>query len=86
MHPPHRLLDEAVKLGEQLAGTSPMALKHTRNLLQQNAFESDFDLIVQRERDAVEACRASRQHQEVRTAFGEKRPVNFSRAPERGVH
>jgi enoyl-CoA hydratase/carnithine racemase len=81
VHPPERLLDAAVELGEHLAGSSPLAIQYTRNLLRENPYERDLDAVIRHEHDAFETCRASWQHEEAIAAFREKRPADFTRRP-----
>jgi enoyl-CoA hydratase/carnithine racemase len=82
VHPPEQLVDAAVELGEQLAGSSPLALRLSRELLQSNPYERDFDDVVRKEHEAFETCRASWQHAEALAAFREKRTADFSRGPQ----
>lgn len=45
------IVDEAVKLGEQLAGTDALAMRLTKDMLYANATESDLNALLTVERD-----------------------------------
>ena len=54
--------------------------KQPKQLLTQNATETDIRLIQKREGEALEVCYASNEHKEAITAFLEKRPPDFKMA------
>jgi enoyl-CoA hydratase/carnithine racemase len=51
-----------------------------RELLLENAHDSDLDSVMSREGVALQAAYASWQHREAIAAFFEKRPADFSKA------
>ena len=74
---PDRLVDHAVEMGERLAGQSAFAMTKIRQLILQNSAESDIELVMRREHEALDATFASWEHKEAIAAFLEKRPPNF---------
>lgn len=75
--PGGELLERALALGETLAGQSPVAMKMIKQLLRENANESDVNTAMQREGKALAVAYASPEHHEAVAAFLEKRPANF---------
>ncbi|MGE4243475.1 enoyl-CoA hydratase/isomerase family protein [Ramlibacter sp.] len=55
--PPETLLDDAVALGERIAGFGALQVRLTRDLLAANAAEADANAFLARERDAFAALR-----------------------------
>jgi 2-(1,2-epoxy-1,2-dihydrophenyl)acetyl-CoA isomerase len=79
--PADRLLDRAIEIGEQLAGNAAPAMVLIRELLRENANDSDLDSVLSRESVALAASYASWEHREAIAAFSEKRAPNFTRRP-----
>lgn len=75
---PGRLIDEAVAIGEAIAGSPPSAIRLTRGLIQANASDPDFEAVHERERDAIHATLGSPESLEALAAFREKRRPNFT--------
>lgn len=73
------LLARALELGESIANQSAPAMLSIRDLLLENAHDSDLDAVMNREGVALQAAYASWQHREAIAAFIEKRPADFSR-------
>ncbi len=88
-----RLVDKVVEPDALLAvardaaramGENPQAaLRMVKQLLTQNASESDIRLVQQREFTALTTCYASPEHREAISAFMEKREPNFKAARQR---
>lgn len=71
------LLDEALALAGRIAGNPPPQLLWTKQLLADNVFETDLQLVQERELATVQRCFASPEHAEAIRAFMEKRAPNF---------
>ncbi|MDO8277090.1 MAG: enoyl-CoA hydratase/isomerase family protein [Burkholderiaceae bacterium] len=52
VHAPEVLLDEALALGERIAGFPQLQVRLTRQMLQDNAMEADINQVLTRESDA----------------------------------
>lgn len=75
--PPAALLDEAVALGETIAALPPDQIRMTKELFTRNAAETDLDLVMRREGEALQRSYASPDFKEAVAAFMEKRTPNF---------
>lgn len=75
--PAETLLDDALALAGRIAGNPPPQLLWTKQLLADNEFETDLQLVQERELAAVQRCFASPEHAEAIAAFMEKRPPRF---------
>ena len=78
--PDDALLDEACTIAKAMGENPRSALLQIKQLLTQNATETDIRLIQKREGEALEVCYASNEHKEAITAFLEKRPPDFKTA------
>ncbi|HEV7762379.1 MAG TPA: enoyl-CoA hydratase-related protein [Acidimicrobiales bacterium] len=74
---PDDLVDEAVGVATAIGANAAPQLRMIKDLLTQNATESDLDLVQQRESAALRECWASPEHAEAVRAFVEKRPPVF---------
>ena len=75
---PHdALLEQALELGRRIAANPSPQLLLIKELLTQNAVETDLHLVQQRESELLDACRAMPEHREAVQAFLEKRPPKF---------
>ena len=79
--PAGRLLDRAIEIAEQLAGNAGPATLLIRELLRENANDTDLDAVLARESVALATAMASWEHREAIAAFSEKRAPNFARKP-----
>jgi enoyl-CoA hydratase/carnithine racemase len=75
--PAESLLDEALALAGRIAGNPPPQLLWTKQLLADNVFETDLQLVQERELATVQRCYASPEHAEAIRAFMEKRAPRF---------
>jgi enoyl-CoA hydratase/carnithine racemase len=75
--PAEALLDEALGLAVRIAGNPPPQLLWTKQLLADNVFETDLQLVQERELATVQRCFASPEHAEAIQAFMEKRAPRF---------
>jgi len=75
--PGDALLDEALGLAGRIAGNPPPQLLWTKQLLADNVFETDLQLVQERELATVQRCFASPEHAEAIQAFMEKRAPKF---------
>ena len=78
--PDDALLDEACTMARAMGENPRSALLQIKQLLTQNATETDIRLIQKREGEALAVCYASNEHKEAITAFLEKRPPDFKTA------
>jgi enoyl-CoA hydratase/carnithine racemase len=76
-----KLVDEAVAVAGRIAANPAPQLQWTKELLSENAFETDLHTVQERELSVISRCFASPEHAEAVTAFIEKRPPAF---PPRG--
>ncbi len=76
--PAQRLLEESLALARRIAANPRPQLQLIKELLTQNAAETDLELVQDRE-DTLNRtrCVPSPEHQEAVAAFREKRPANF---------
>ena len=77
--PGDRLLARAMEMGELLAANSAFAMTKIRQLIVQNSNESDLDLVMRREGEALNAAYRSWEHKEAIDAFLTKRPADFQK-------
>lgn len=75
--PAERVLDEAMAMAGELAGNPPPQLRMIKQLLTQNAVETDLALVQRRELRSLEAAYATAEHHEAVAAFLGKRPPSF---------
>ncbi len=75
--PADALLDEALGFAGRIAANPPPQLLWTKQLLADNAFETDLQLVQERELATVQRCFASPEHAEAIQAFMEKRAPKF---------
>jgi len=75
--PAEDLLPTALAMAGELAGNPPPQLRWIKELLSQNAAETDLRKVQRRELTALQRCYASPEHHEAVRAFMEKRPPNF---------
>jgi enoyl-CoA hydratase/carnithine racemase len=78
---PEALLDRALEIGEELAGNAAPAMLAIRQLLLENAHNTDLDSVMAREGVALAERRLSWQHREAIAAFAEKRAPDFAKKP-----
>jgi enoyl-CoA hydratase/carnithine racemase len=75
--PAESLLDDALGLAGRIAANPPPQLSWTKQLLADNVFETDLQLVQERELATVQRCFASPEHAEAIRAFMEKRAPRF---------
>ena len=71
------LVDEAVEVAGRIAANPAPQLQWTKQLLIDNALETDLRTVQAREMEAIARCFASPEHAEAVQAFIEKRPPEF---------
>jgi 2-(1,2-epoxy-1,2-dihydrophenyl)acetyl-CoA isomerase len=71
------LVDEAVELAGHIAANPGPQVQWTKQLLIENALETDLTLVQEREMEVIARCFASPEHAEAVSAFMEKRPPKF---------
>jgi enoyl-CoA hydratase/carnithine racemase len=74
---PERLLDEALAVAGEFAQNPSPQLRMIKELLTENASETDLDLVQRRELGALERCYRTPEHHEAVRSFLEKRPPRF---------
>lgn len=74
---PEKLMDEAMAVASELAGNPPPQVRMIKELLTQNATETDLELVQRREGQALEVAYRTPEHHEAVRAFLEKRTPNF---------
>ena len=74
---PEKLLDEALALAGELGANPGPQLRMIKELLTDNAAETDLDLVQRREGEALERAYRTPEHHEAVRAFLEKRTPNF---------
>lgn len=74
---PEALMDEALALAGELAGNPPTQVRMIKQLLTENACETDLALVQRREGEALAAAYRTPEHHEAVRAFLEKRPPVF---------
>ena len=75
--PPEQVLDEAMAVAAELAGNPPTQLRMIKELLTENAMETDLDAVQRREGEALSVAYKTPEHHEAVRAFLEKRPPVF---------
>jgi 2-(1,2-epoxy-1,2-dihydrophenyl)acetyl-CoA isomerase len=76
---PEALIERTLEIGEELAGNAAPAMLAIRQLLLENAHDTDIDSVMAREGVALAERRLSWEHREAIAAFAEKRAPNFAR-------
>ncbi len=71
------LVDEAVELAGRIAANPAPQLQWTKQLLIDNALETDLRTVQEREMEVIARCFESPEHAEAVRAFIEKRPPQF---------
>jgi 2-(1,2-epoxy-1,2-dihydrophenyl)acetyl-CoA isomerase len=71
------LVDEAVEIAGRIAANPAPQLQWTKQLLLDNAFETDLRVVQGREMDVIGRAFASPEYAEAVKAFVEKRPPEF---------
>lgn len=74
---PEALVDTAIATASTYAANPDLQLRMTKQLLTDNAVETDLVLIQRREQEMLERCWASPEHAEAVDAFMSKRPPVF---------
>ncbi len=74
-----KFLNEALKLGESFAGNPVGSMRMIKQLISQNAVESDLGAVERRELDLLNQCYDTPEHHEAVNAFLEKRKPDFRR-------
>ena len=74
---PDALVDEAMAMADELAGNPPTQLRLIKQLLTQNAGETDLAAVQRREVDALGIATKSPEHKEAVAAFLERRTPVF---------
>jgi enoyl-CoA hydratase/carnithine racemase len=75
--PAEQLMELAMSMATELAGNPPTQVRMIKELLSQNACETDLALVQQREVAALEKAYRTPEHHEAVRAFLEKRPAKF---------
>lgn len=75
--PAERVLDETMAMAEELGTNPPTQLRMIKQLLTENASETDLDLVQRRELRALNEAYTTPEHKEAVAAFLEKRPPRF---------
>jgi enoyl-CoA hydratase/carnithine racemase len=75
--PGDQLLDTAIALARELGENPAPQLRMIKELLTQNAAETDLDAVQRREGEALGRAYRTPEHHEAVRAFLEKRPPNF---------
>ena len=74
---PESLVDDAMAMADELAGNPPTQLRLIKQLLTQNAGETDLAAVQQREVAALDIATKSPEHKEAVAAFLERRTPVF---------
>jgi enoyl-CoA hydratase/carnithine racemase len=74
---PDQLLDEALGVAGEFAANPPPQLRMIKELLTQNASETDLDAVQRREGAALKVAYTTPEHHEAVRAFLDKRPPVF---------
>ena len=75
--PPDQLLPKALEIARSMAANPDLQLRMTKQLLTQNACDTDLQAIQERESALLRECWKSPEHAEAVAAFREKRPPKF---------
>lgn len=78
--PGDKLLDKALEIASIIAENPSRQLRMTKQLISQNACETDMKLAQKREIDALKICYVSAEHKEAVDAFLNKRKPDFRKA------
>ena len=79
VYPAESLLEEAVKLGREIADNPAWHLERVKRLVHENYMERDVGWVLRREREIFAQAQRSDAHSEALKAFREKREPNFHR-------
>ena len=74
--PPEKLMEEAMKLANQIAANGQLAVRSCKELIN-FAMDNDQDSGLAKEADAFGVCFDTQDQKEGMKAFGEKRPAKF---------
>ena len=74
---PEKLQAEAFEVAERFAANPDPQLRMTKQLLTENACETDLELVQRRESELLRACWKTPEHAEAVAAFIEKREPRF---------
>jgi enoyl-CoA hydratase/carnithine racemase len=74
---PDKLLDAAFEIAREIAANPAPQLRMIKQLLTQNACDTDLDRVQRRESEMIRECWKSPEHKEAVAAFLEKRPAKF---------
>ena len=77
VYPAESLVDEAVKLAQEIAANPAWHLERVKRLMHENYMERDVGWVLKRERDIFGQAQRSDAHKEALVAFREKREPNF---------
>ena len=75
--PPDQLLPKALEIARSMAANPDLQLRMTKQLLTENACDTDLQAIQERESALLRECWKSPEHAEAVAAFREKRPPKF---------
>src|SRR5690606_399079 len=75
-----KLLDKALEIASSIAENPSRQLRMTKQLISQNACETDMKLAQKREINALKICYVSAEHKEAVDAFLNKRKPDFRKA------
>lgn len=75
--PADELMERSMALAREIAGNPSRQLRMTKSLLTRNGSETDLDLVMKREGEALAECYVSPEHKEAVQAFIEKRSPDF---------
>jgi len=81
---PDALMTKALELARAFSGNPVAMMRMTKQLLAQNACETDIALVQKREGALLKECYRLPEHKEAVKAFLEKRPPEFARARAQG--
>jgi enoyl-CoA hydratase/carnithine racemase len=76
VHPPARLLPEAVALAERIARNAPVSLRQAKRAID-DGFHLPLDQALELENQLYQACLGTKDREEALRAFAEKRPPVF---------
>ena len=85
MVPGATLLDKALEIAGTIAENPSRQLRMTKQLISQNACETDMKAAQKREIDALKICYTSAEHKEAVDAFLNKRKPDFRKAAQRAA-
>ena len=74
---PEKLIQDAMEIATQMAENPSPMLRMTKELLTENACETDHRAMQRREHEKLEICYTLPEHKEAVSAFIEKREPNF---------